>query len=95
MAWCDDRLLYAGIIFGDEVDCLLYDFHVAMAGKCADLVEDTADEECPVVSSGFSRINLMDRVCAAGNVTFQPATCFLPFFFFGPVFFREQIVMNL
>ena len=91
MAWCDDRLLYAGIIFGDEVDCLLYDFHVAMAGKCADLVEDTAGEECPVVSSGFSRINLMDRVCAACNVTFQPAPCFLPFFFFGPVFFREQL----
>ena len=51
MAWCDDRLLYAGIIFGNEVDCLLYNFHVAMSGKCADLVEDAADEECPVVIS--------------------------------------------
>ena len=36
----------------------------------ADLVEDAAYEECPVVPSGFSRINFMDRVRTACNVTF-------------------------
>ena len=62
-----------------------------MSGKCADLVEDAAYEECPVVPSGFSRINLVNRVRTACNVMFQSAPCFLPFFFFGSVFFREQL----
>ena len=82
MAWCDDRLLYAGIIFGNEVDCLLYDFHVAMSGKCADLVEDAAYEECPVVPSGFSRINLVNRVRTAACQDIVLSECgFLQIFY--------------